>query len=182
VLPNRDEKTKEDTMADSTELYRAVMWEVRKQILDLGLTMNNCDTVSGLDDGYTAKMLHPDTPSGRQAGWQRLQYLLDTVYAGGFILSIKPRADLDKIRAAINRKLAVQGAMLGAPSIAENARLRGVAAKVPIGDYARFAGRKGAAARNANLSARQRSRIAQRAARARWRKPTVAEIAGFSKA
>jgi hypothetical protein len=41
--------------------------------------MRECDDRSGLNDGYTAKLLHPDTPSGRQL----LQYLTDALYLYG---------------------------------------------------------------------------------------------------
>src|SRR5262245_22107943 len=52
--------------------------------------MQQCDDLSGLQDGYTAKMLHPAAPSGRQASWSSLQLLLDAIYPQGYRLTIRP--------------------------------------------------------------------------------------------
>jgi hypothetical protein len=155
-------------MTNPTPLYESLVWELRKQILDLGITMSQADDVAGLQNGYLGKALHASTPSGRQAGWRLLQYLVDAIFAGGFTLTIKPVLPIDEIREAINRKLAVQGDVLTGQSSVESARLRGMAGKIAIRDYARFAGRKGNQVRNERLSPAKRSAIAKKAARARW--------------
>jgi hypothetical protein len=83
-------------------------------------------------------------------------------------LTLKPVAPIDEIREAINRKLAVQGDKLTGASTVESARFRGMAGKIAIRDWARFAGRKGNQARNERLSPAKRKAIARKAARARW--------------
>ena len=55
---------------DIAPLYEAICWELRKQKIALGLTDAQCEEISGLESGYLGKMLHEDTPSGRQAGWR----------------------------------------------------------------------------------------------------------------
>lgn len=162
-----------------TEFYSAVVWELRKQIIDIGLTMEQCDELSGLECGYAAKLLHPNTPSGRQAGYVRVQYLMDVLFCcGGFVMTIKPRASIERIRAEINRKLERRGSKLNPFGIAKSARLRGVVGKTAIRDFARYAGRKGGAKRR-EMPEKKRIALARKAARARWwRKPTVTEIAG----
>lgn len=77
--------------APATGIYHAIIAQVHARIRRLGIPMWKCDDLSGLQDGYSAKLLHPDTPSGRQARWETLQLLLDAVYPEGFVLTIKPR-------------------------------------------------------------------------------------------
>jgi hypothetical protein len=73
----------------STALYRAVIAEVRRQIALRGWTMWQCDERSGVQEGYTAKALHPDTPSGRQSRWETLQLLVDALFPGGLTVRIQ---------------------------------------------------------------------------------------------
>lgn len=77
--------------ASVTPLYRALVGEMHARIRRLGVTMWQCDDLSGLQDGYTAKLLHPDTPSGRQARWETLQLLVDALYPDGYTVIIKPQ-------------------------------------------------------------------------------------------
>ena len=154
-------------------VYESLVWELRKQILSLGLTMSQCDDLSGNQDGYTAKMLHANTPTGRQAGWQHVQFLMDVLFCcGGFVMTIRPKADVETIKAEIARRLERRGSKPNGLGFAENARLRGVVGRVPIRDFARFAGSKGGRARAENLSKRQLSEIGRKGARARWKVST----------
>lgn len=74
------------------KLYRAVVLALAGRIVQCGLTMQECDETSGVQDGYTAKMLHPDTASGRVAGWEMLQLLMDALYPHGVEVVLVPRA------------------------------------------------------------------------------------------
>lgn len=74
----------------ATDVYRQVAHEIRKQIKRRGLTMQECDDLSGLNDGHTAHVLHPDTPNGRQAKWETVELLLITIFGPGFRVRIKP--------------------------------------------------------------------------------------------
>jgi hypothetical protein len=152
----------------ATAIYDAIIWELRNHIRALGLTMQQCDDCAGTQDGYVAKMLHPDTPSGRQARWETLQLVLDAVYPGGFRLRLQPVVGMAAIRASLNRKLSHGGQMLSGLSINEREAGKGLLGRVALRDLAREAGRKGGIARRARLTQRQRHRIARRAARARW--------------
>lgn len=152
-----------------TDLYRALVWEVRNRIRALGLTMQQCDDISGNQDGYTAKMLHPDTPSGRQAQWQVVQQLLDAIYPGGVRLRLHSIAGLVATRSAINGKLKKNSQVLSGLSINDRERAKGLLGRVAIRDLAREAGRKGGLARASRLSPQKRQNIARRAAHARWK-------------
>lgn len=79
--------------APATSIYVAVASELHARIRRLGVTMWECDDGAGLQDGYTAKLLHPDTPSGRQARWETLQLLVDWLYPEGFVLVIRPKTN-----------------------------------------------------------------------------------------
>ena len=159
-------------------VYDAIVCELRKQILALGLTFEQCDELSGNQSGYTAKMLNPSSPSGRRATWDVLMNLVTTLYpCGGFVLTIKPRADLRKIQDVLERKLGVRGMKLSRPSWdAPSAKLAGKMGKIAIGDWAQFAGRKGDKARAQKLSEKRRKAIATAGGKARWRKPRLIEI------
>src|SRR5262245_27666805 len=41
------------------------------------------DERAGTQDGYYAKMLHSETPSGRLAGWEMLQLVTDALFPDG---------------------------------------------------------------------------------------------------
>ncbi len=60
--------------------------------------MRDVDDLAGVPDGYTAKALHPDTPSGRQARPATVQDLIEAVYGPGarvcILPPVKPRARL----------------------------------------------------------------------------------------
>lgn len=86
-------------MTIATPIYRAVMLEVERRRLQLGLSMDRLSEVAGLADRAYAKMLYPETASGRQAQWNTLQAVFDVLFADGFDVAIKPRAGakLDQI-------------------------------------------------------------------------------------
>lgn len=148
----------------SPELYAAVIWELRKQIMARGLTMQECDDLSGNQDGHTAKLLHPETKSGRQGDWETLERLAIAVYGRGF-----------KLRMASAKPI-----MLSGPSTIEKMAGRNPTGRIAIRDFARFAGQRGAKARNASLKPEQRSKIARKAARARWQRSKLAAHDGTS--
>ena len=73
-----------------SHVYRDLAAQLHDRIRRLGLPMWRCDDLSGVQDGYTAKMLHPDTPSGRQASWPTLDLMMQALYPDGYTLIIKP--------------------------------------------------------------------------------------------
>jgi hypothetical protein len=86
------------------DLYLAIIQEIRDRMAETGLTMTECDERTGFHEGYTAHVLTPDTPTGRQARWEMLQCLIDVLWPEGFTLSIEPMgveaADREERRAA----------------------------------------------------------------------------------
>ena len=90
----KDEATKRPAthprITPVSETYRAFAAQLQDRIRRLGLPMWRCDDLSGLQDGYTAKLLHPDTPSGRQATWATLDLLMGALFPDGYSIVIKP--------------------------------------------------------------------------------------------
>jgi hypothetical protein len=64
----------------STALYRQLIQCLEMRRRELSWTFERLDEVSGLQRGYAAKAFRPDTNSGRQAGWQVLQWLTDEMF------------------------------------------------------------------------------------------------------
>lgn len=154
----------------ATQLYQAIMWEVRKHIFELGITMEQVDKVSGIPERYMGKILHPEESSGRQATWRTLQDVIDGIYPGGINLRIRPCAGMSEIKASINRKLERHTEMLSGLSTIEKTRPKRNIGSIAIRDFAREAGQRGNRARNEKMPAWKRRSIARRAARSRWRR------------
>lgn len=75
-------------MTEATAVYRAVMLAVEERRQQLGLAMWQVDELAGTQDGYFAKALHADAPSGRQAQWRTLQLIVEALWPDGFKLSL----------------------------------------------------------------------------------------------
>jgi hypothetical protein len=92
VLMQAATETRETRREAVPAFYRAVTMALAGRIVQLGLTMMDCDHRSGLQDGYTAKLLHPDTPSGRVTRWQTIQHLVGLLYPHGVQVVLVPIA------------------------------------------------------------------------------------------
>src|SRR5262245_19131175 len=141
----------------ATAIYLAVVAALERRIRSLGLTMQECDDLSGNEDGYTAKMLHPDTPSGRQAQSRTLQNLISALYRDDdFHLIIKPGPSRDPLLLKrLRRDRAGRGSILHRRHI-------------DFLEMSRRGGLRSHEVRMAKHSAADRSRFARNAARARW--------------
>ena len=146
-----------------TSFYVALVRALDRRIRTLGWTMKYCDDRSGLQDGYTAKLLHPGTPSGRQARWETLQLLIDALYPAGVKVVIQ----------------AADGEMLNRLSMPDERRVvrPSDARKIDILAMSRKGGLASAKARVVKLPPALRKRVARQAARARWRRERAARRA-----
>lgn len=88
--------------APATGIYHAFISQIHTRIRRLGIPMWECDDRSGLQDGYTAKLLHPDAPSGRQARWDTLELLMSALYPEGYVLTIRPRKEMKAFKRSRN--------------------------------------------------------------------------------
>jgi hypothetical protein len=148
--------------AHATALYRYIVHEVERRRIELGWPMWKVDDKAGTQDGYFAKIIHPDTPTGRQARWEILQLVVDALFPNGFRVTLEPEKD----------------AMLGVPSIGKGQNTG--AAMIRHWRHSRHfreLGAKGARAYVEKVSPRRRSAIARRAARARWARQRARALA-----
>lgn len=73
----------------STALYRSLMEVIERRRLELGLSMERVNDLAGTQDGYYAKMIYPDTPSGRQARWETVDLVVEALFGKDFVLQIE---------------------------------------------------------------------------------------------
>jgi hypothetical protein len=137
-----------------TALYCAVIAEMERRRLELGWPMWQLDDKAGTQDGYYAKCLYPGTPSGKRARWETLQLIVDALFPQGVNVTIEPTH---------------KGDMRSAVSIDKGVNTNAVMVRHwRHSQFFRALGAKGGKAYANNVSARDRSRNARRAARARW--------------
>jgi len=74
--------------------YMAIMLELERRRLQLGLSMQEVCDRSGVADYYYSKALHASTPSGREARWSTLQDILDALFPAGADVVIKPKVGM----------------------------------------------------------------------------------------
>lgn len=158
---------------NATPLYLAIIAEVRKQIAARAWTMWKCDERSGVQDGYTAKMLHPNAPSGRQARWPTLQDTMDALYPDGVTVRVRALDGAGVI--AMHHWEKLQASLdLWFPHGIEVEISPAMHKHVSMGDLMRIGSRDGgrqmAAHRRNTMPPWRRSRIAKNAAKARWAK------------
>lgn len=150
----------------STPVYRALMAALEGRRLELGLSMATVNDISGLQDGFYAKMIHPDTPSGRQARWETVQLAVEALFGSGFVISIVPDEDENK-------------RLLTAPRIDDSAsaNARNIRHWRHTKHFVEL-GRRGGISRAAKLGGDKCSRIASKAAKARWKRARAAKRSG----
>lgn len=78
-----------------SRLYLEVVRALDARRRALGWSMAYLDDRAGTNDGYFAKCLHADTPSGRQAGWEILQLYADALFPAGCSLVAMPAKHVD---------------------------------------------------------------------------------------
>jgi hypothetical protein len=154
--------------AAATELYLSLVeqLELRRQRLKWPSWL--LDDRAGLEDGYWMKALHANTPSGRQAGWRIIQYVVDALY---------PRGARIKVIPCRKRKRSAAGVNGGNGHSIETSQ--DVPPKL-VRDWLRVRmstiGQKGGKARQRAMTKQERSALAREAARQRWHPPQVTEV------
>lgn len=149
----------------STAIYRSLMQALEGRRVELGLSMATATDMAGLPDGYFAKMIYPDTPSGRQARWEQVEVAMVALFGPNFRVDIV--ADEDA-----NRRL------LSAPRVDDAAS--GNARKIRHWRHRKHfeeLGRLGGQAR-AKLPMRKLKAIARKAAKTRRKRAVEARRQG----
>jgi hypothetical protein len=128
--------------------------------------MERMSDLMGTAERSYAKMLYPETSSGRMAQWGTLQSALDVLYCDGCIVRIQPMRGTGKHEALGVRTTEGTRRLIKAEAIRWDARMRRevLAGLSSMGGHARAA----------SMTPGQRSRIASKAAKARWAKARAA--------
>jgi hypothetical protein len=146
-------------------IYLAIVQEFERRRRALGLPMWKVDEAAGGSSRYFAKMLYPETLSGRQSSWAIVQLYADALFPDGFKVTISPGKN--GCLAASKHRVVVR--FMGVRHDLEARQ-----------DWMRELSQKGAAkggrARADKLSPKKRSAIARKAAKKRWSTPRVIEI------
>ncbi|PDT69221.1 hypothetical protein CO683_14755 [Bradyrhizobium ottawaense] len=70
------------------------MLEIERRRLALGISMEEVSDAAGVADRYFAKILHSDSPRGRQAQWSTIQELVDALFPEGVDIELRPKKGL----------------------------------------------------------------------------------------
>lgn len=79
-----------ERLVETPLLYRQVMAGLVQRKREVRLANWQVDDLSGVQDGYFAKMASPDAPQGRMAGWQAVDEVCRALYPDGFVVLIHP--------------------------------------------------------------------------------------------
>ena len=130
----------------ATAIYNAVMLEIERLRHAMGISMDLMSELMGGAERAYAKMLYPDTASGRQARWETVQRALDVVCPNGFRVRIE-RANTGTLTPSGTKRLIQKSAkFFDRKAYLEEMRER-----------ARAGGLKGAATLNGKTSDRTKS-------------------------
>lgn len=149
----------------ATSIYLAIVQEFERRRRALGLPMWKVDEAAGGSSRYFAKMLYPETPSGRQSSWAIVQLYADALFPDGFTV----RIDAGRQGSLLAGKHRVAVRFMGVRYDIE-------ARQDWMRELSQKGAKKGGHARAKSLSKRRRKQIAKRAARKRWNTPKIEEI------
>ena len=145
-------------------VYRAIILEVERRRLAVGISMDRVSELMGAAERSYAKMLYPETSSGRMARWETLQSALDVLFCDGYELRLNAhRAIPITVSIQPSNVLTTEGTKrkIKAEAATWDRRIRR--------DLMKELSVKATEARKL-IPAWKRRQIARKAARARWRK------------
>jgi hypothetical protein len=154
------------TAADLAEGYR-------RRIAELGLTYATVDAISGLPDGYTAKLLSPKP--GKNMSRNAIE-LLNGALAIGFVVTVDPEQEQRVCRRWVKRKRPFKSS-----ASASRLSISTIIVETPVSQaqmelvermkmLGRIGGKASAQRRMKTMGKRARQRVASHAARIRWAK------------
>lgn len=147
----------------STAIYRSLMEVIERRRSELGLSMAAVDDLAGTQDGYYAKMIYPDTPSGRQARWETVDLVVQALFGREFGI------DLSGNNAGMLSRGSIQHDV--------NEKSRQIRHWRHSRHFKNLSA-KGVIARQIKLSPAKRRSIARKAAKTRWKRAREAKRKG----
>lgn len=97
----------------ATALYRAIMLEVERRRIELGITMLDLDEIAGTQSGYYGKCQAVDAKSGRQARWETVDLFVQALFPAGMRIKIDQCDDGQLSAASYRRKIVFAAAASG---------------------------------------------------------------------
>lgn len=150
----------------STAIYRAIVVELERKRQAMGISMEAASEIFGAERSWS-KMLYPDTVSGRQASWDKLQRAVDTMFPDGFEVTIRPGSC--KTTTTEGTKRLIRSSAAHYDRRTQREFLREIGAK----------GGKASAQVKKRLPPKwKRTARARRAAKKRWSTPKIIEVTG----
>jgi hypothetical protein len=150
-------------------IYYALIGEIERMRRRYGIPMWKLDEAAGSNDGYFAKALHCDSPSGRIANWMTFQRYVEVLFPEGFAVVLKHARPLSS--PASEHKLSIRFS---------GARYDVQARRDWMAEISKRGASKGGKASAAKLTPTQRKRRAKHAAKKRWSTPKITEITDAS--
>ena len=133
-------------------IYSAIVVELERKRQAMGISQDEMSELMGSAERSYSKMIHADTPSGRQATWPTVQKAIDVLFCDGFDLVLR-RGGEPLTSQGTRRKILASAAHFDRKTQREIMAERG---------------RKGGLARAEKLTPEQRVESAKRASAARW--------------
>jgi hypothetical protein len=140
--------------------------ELERRRLAVGISMERMSELMGTAERSYAKLLYPETSSGRMAQWPTMQSAVDVLYCDGLIVRLVPVLGRLSTEAVGVRTTEGTRRLIKAEAARWDAKMQ----RQVLSDF----GRRGGVARAASLSAARRKAIARKAAKARWAKVRAA--------
>lgn len=140
----------------STAIYRAIVIELERKRQAMGMSMERASEIFGAERSWS-KMVYPDTASGRQASWEKLQRAVDTMFPDGFEVIV--RAGETKVSTTAGTKRLIRSAAAHYDRRTQRELMRDLALSVS---------REKHLAKHLKIPKWKRRAIARRAARERW--------------
>jgi hypothetical protein len=140
-------------LADVVPLYNAIVCELERRRRAAGIPMERMSELAGTADRSYAKLLSPESASGRIGNWRTLQMVVDVLFCEGFELRIVPSSE-PRIDSPGTRRRIIEEA---------SSWDRKTPRELSIEN-----GRAGGKARLVKMTAEQRREVSMKAARVRW--------------
>lgn len=74
----------------ATQVYCKFVSAIEARRVELSLPMSQVDDLSGVQDGFFAKLVRPDAPNGRQSRWETLELVVQALFGTDYVIEIKP--------------------------------------------------------------------------------------------
>jgi hypothetical protein len=101
----------------TTPFYRAVMLDIERRRIELGITMLDMDELAGTQSGYYGKCQAVDSHSGRQARWETIDLFVQVLFPRGVDVRLAPGREGELSAASYRDKIVFAAAASGRKNV-----------------------------------------------------------------